>query len=99
MLYPGAATNPMVGRVTPVSLEQRKQQLIQRMTGSFPPMGGMFRPFNAQQHIPGNVDITPPIQSIYTGAAIGGGQSGIPGAQMSSVNPNIQALSNFRGGY
>lgn len=94
--------------LTPQGLEARKQALIQKMT--MPPGGyGMaaptptamppYHPFNPTANIPGNVDMSPPIQSIYTGAAAGSAQSGTPGAQMSNRNPNIVALANVRGGY
>lgn len=85
--------NPLM---TPQGLEARKQALIQRLSGgSMPP----YHPFNQQTNIPGNTDLTPPIQMLYTGYAAGSGQAGSPAAQMSGVNPNIQALSNVRGAY
>ena len=88
----GVKPNPAF---TPMGLQARKQQLIQKMTGSY--QNPMYRPFGQQQNIPGQQDLSPPIQSIYTGFASGAGQQGVPAAQMSSVNPNIQALANVRG--
>lgn len=86
----GAAPKP-IPALTPMGLEQRKQALVQRMV--YPRM------FGQRANIPGQQDLSPPIQMIYTGYAAGTGQSGVPAAQMSSVNPNIQALSNVRGAY
>lgn len=85
--------NPLM---TPTGLEQRKQALIQRLMGGQMPS---YHPFNNQVNIPGQQDLSPPIQSIYTGYASGSGQAGVPAAQMSPTNPNIQALANVRGAY
>lgn len=88
----GQATPQPHPLLTPQGLEQRKQALIQRMVYQ-------SHPFNQQVNIPGNQDLSPPIQTIYTGYQAGSGQAGIPAAQMSSANPNIQALANVRGAF
>ena len=96
----GQATPQPHPLLTPQGLEARKQALIQHMTSGVGPSTTMppYQPFNHPANIPGNVDMSPPIQSIYTGVAAGSAQSGAPGAQMSNRNPNIVALANVRGG-
>lgn len=84
--------SPSTGPNSAMGLAQRKQALIQSMMGR-------YHPFNSQVNIPGQQDLSPPIQMIYTGYASGAAQQGVPAAQTSSTNPSIQALSNIRGGY
>lgn len=86
-----AGGSPSTGPNSAVGLAQRKQALIQSMM--------RYHPFNNQTNIPGQQDLSPPIQMIYTGYASGAAQQGVPAAQTSSTNPNMQALSNIRGGY